>query len=333
MINEPGLTYWTSTGYSRTEIDKVMEEIDSSVLAARIEFRENRNIHMTITNKVEERREGHAPTCIKFLHDVITSYPMELRGTFILWMEDGMWAWSENHSRKAPTLAFGRQSNDHYTMLVPDPAFLESDGYLKDIEDIDAAEKDLPWHKKKPIAFWRGATSGLGLEGPDWKRSPRIALAVFAKEYGDPRRLDACISKVIEFHHPTRAREIIDLGITANYCPFSEFLKYRYLIDVEGNSCAWKSLFLKLASRSLTMKVESHQLEWYYDRLKPWKNIVPVKEDYSNLSEILDWLRQNDDEARKIAEAGAAMVRSITYKDAIRDAGDLLNELFKAQRG
>ncbi len=309
-----------------------MQEVDNYALAARIEFNENRNIHMTITQKVEDRREGHAPACMKFLHDIITSYPTGLTGSFILWMEDGMWPWNEHYSWRAPVLAFGRQSHDHSTMLVPDPAFLESDGYLKDIKDIDATEKDLPWNQKLPTAFWRGATSGLGIEGPLWKSSPRIALALFAKKFDRPEKLDARLTKIVQFEHPTRAQEIRDLGITDDYCPFSNFLKYRYLIDVDGHSCAWRSLFLKLASRSLTLKIESSQLEWYFHRLRPWKNFVPVREDFENLPQILEWLKNHDEEARAIGETGAEFARSLKYQDAVRETGDLLNELFQYQR-
>jgi len=41
--------------------------------------------------------------------------------------------------------------------------------------------------------------------------------------------------------------------------------------------------------------------QWFYDELVPWEHYVPVAHDLSDLFEKIDWLREHDDEARKIS--------------------------------
>lgn len=333
MLNRIPLNYWKLTGYSREDIDDVMREIDNTMLAARIEFKENNNVHFTITNRVEKLRAGHAPTCIRFIHDLVSSYGSgRLRGTVVLWLEDGMWEWHERFSRRVPILAFGRRCADHRTMLVPDPAFLGSKGYLNELEEIKIIDAAIPWHKKKPTAFWRGATTGIGLQDNDFEKVPRIALSLKSKELNNIDKLDASISHVTDFDHPTRKQEILELGIVKPYCEFNDFLKYRYLIDVDGHSCAWKSLFLKLASRCLVLKTESPFMQWYYDKLVPWVNYVPLNKDYQDIEDILAWLPVHDKEAKEIADNGTELAKSITYDAALKDIANLLESLLACQR-
>ena len=57
-----------------------------------------------------------------------------------------------------------------------------------------------------------------------------------------------------------------------------------------------------LAGGSLLLKTESKYYEHFYRDLKPFEHYVPVKEDLSDLMERITWARENDAEAKKIAE-------------------------------
>jgi len=332
MTNSIALNYWNQSGYSKEDVDSVMREIDHDLMAARVEFKENNNIHFAITNKVEERQEGHAPTMIRFIHELVCTHPSgRLKGSVIFWLEDGMWEWHEKYSRRAPILAFGRRTADFRTMLIPDPAFLGARGYQTEIDEILEIDKTLTWPRKIPTIFWRGATTGLGLHDPEWKKVPRIALAIKSKTINNPNKLDAYISHVTDLE-PSRERELFDLGLVKPYCEFNEFLKYRYLVDVDGHSCAWKSLFLKLASQSLVLKTDSPFMQWYYDKLTPWVNYIPLRSDYEDIEEVYEWLSSHDNEAKQIADNGAKLARDISYTDALKDTADLLVNLLSCQK-
>ena len=90
------------------------------------------------------------------------------------------------------------------------------------------------------------------------------------------------------------------------YIPDHTLAFFRYHIDIDGASNAWRSLFLKLLSGSPVVKVESAWgfRQWYYDRLVPWVNYVPVRSDLADFIEAVEWIKAHDDEAQKIGQAG-----------------------------
>ena len=90
----------------------------------------------------------------------------------------------------------------------------------------------------------------------------------------------------------------------------------------EGNTNSWPGLFQKLLTGSPVLKVTSasgHR-QWYYDRLKPWVNFVPVASDMSDLIEKVRWLQAHDDAARAIGDHGRTLARSLDYEGELKSA-------------
>ena len=61
--------------------------------------------------------------------------------------------------------------------------------------------------------------------------------------------------------------------------------------------------------------------QWYYERLKPWINFVPIAADMSDLTDKIAWLRDHDDAARAIGAQGQALVFSMDYEGELMPAG------------
>lgn len=333
MLNDSALRYWNYTGYTRDDILSVMKELDDKVLAAMVDFQEDGTIRFAITTIVEERRAGHFPTMLRFVKEISDIYGAgKLRGSLVLWLEDGMWDWHAGYAQRVPILAFGRKTYDQCTMLIPDPAFLGSQGYQKDIEEINEVNSGIPWESKAPVVFWRGASSGVGLDGECWKNVARIALCIQARNIADRNTVDIALSKVIDFNNPEHGKRIHDLGIVKEPVPFTDFLKYRYQVDADGFACAWMSLFLKLASRCSVLKVESDNIQWYYDKLRPWVHYIPLRPDASNLGEIVDWVMSHEDECRYIASTAGSLMESINYFEASRETMQLFAAVLQCQK-
>ena len=53
-----------------------------------------------------------------------------------------------------------------------------------------------------------------------------------------------------------------------------------------------------MAGGSVGLKVESDFAQSYYGSLKPFENYVPIKSDFSDLIEKIEWLKANDDKAK-----------------------------------
>jgi hypothetical protein len=118
--------------------------------------------------------------------------------------------------------------------------------------------------------------------------------------------------------------EIRDRGYMKPYVSSLEFQKFRYQIDIDGYTSAWSALFQKLATGSTVLKVGSRDgwRQWYYDKLVPWENYVPVDVEMGDLAEKTRWLIDHDEEAQRIGANGRALALSMTYDSQIRAAAE-----------
>jgi hypothetical protein len=91
-------------------------------------------------------------------------------------------------------------------------------------------------------------------------------------------------------------------------------VRYKYQVDIDGNTNSWPGLFQKLLTGSPVLKVQSpgHLRQWYYPRLIPWQNYIPIASDMSDLIEIISYLKRNDDLAFTIGAAGRRLAQNMT---------------------
>ncbi|HEY8161248.1 MAG TPA: glycosyl transferase family 90 [Methylocystis sp.] len=225
-----------------------------------------------------------------------------------------------------PGLAFCSNRSDN--TLVSDHCFVGYRGYqwLRDA----FSKNPVPWDARRPIAFWRGSTTGLprdvtaDLRAIDrnadhpfplsgWRSLERIALCRYTKNNSI---FDVGISNIAQIFDPLCEAELRSEGLMKEFSPPQELQLYKYHIDIDGNVNTFAGLYFKLLSGSPVLKIESSRgfRQWYYDRLLPFENYVPVKSDLSDLLERVEWLRDHDLEAKRIGEAGRALALSMTFK-------------------
>jgi len=81
-----------------------------------------------------------------------------------------------------------------------------------------------------------------------------------------------------------------------------EQLKFKYLICLEGNDVA-TSLKWSLLSNSVVIMSKPIIEGWLMEGLlQPYVHYVPLKEDFSDLDEILEWCITNDDICKQISK-------------------------------
>ena len=61
----------------------------------------------------------------------------------------------------------------------------------------------------------------------------------------------------------------------------------------------------------------SEYFEWWYKYLEPNVHFIPLKKDISDLVEKLKWAKENDDQAKKIAEAGSMLARKLVMGNTL----------------
>ncbi len=331
-VNQNALTYWSTTGYSLQGFHDACAELDQKYMIAVVSFNGTGDVEMRLSRRTWDRQEGHYPSVAKYF-TVIAHHPAMhgVKGDVAVWLEDGLWEWDQVVSRRVPLFAFGRHMYDHYTLLMPDPAYIKSQGYEVEIQEQDPVARDNPWNERLQTIFWRGAASGLGMDNDSWRVSPRILLTSKAREINNPCLVDAKITRLSHLT-PERQEDITALGLTSDEVPFQEFYRYRYLVDVDGYCCAWRSLFLKLATGSVVLKVQSPYLQWFYPELKPWKHYIPLSPDLSDLEDVYGWLVAHDNEVQEIAQQGNEFIRSLEYYASIGVMAEMCRKLIEAQR-
>ena len=82
---------------------------------------------------------------------------------------------------------------------------------------------------------------------------------------------------------------------------------FKYLICTHGPATHWSNRFRALLSTgALVLKQHGTLYEFWEYELEPYVHYLPVKADLSDLIQQLQWARDNDDQARTIAQNGPA---------------------------
>ena len=223
--------------------------------------------------------------------------------------------------------ALGSCSSDPTCFLVPDSIFLQNQGYRNFV--LWFRDHQVPWSERQDRVVWRGSSSG---SAPQWTMLPRVKLCRKAKELAHLELFDCLISieaQVSALDATTMRQEGL---FSEAILPQTELLKYKYHIDIDGNTNSWPGLFLKLLSGSPVLKIasEHNYSQWYYDRLVPFANFIPVRSDLVDLEEKALWLRRNQAEAEAIGQAGRLLACSLDLRSQKEEYCRIASRAFAA---
>jgi hypothetical protein len=229
-----------------------------------------------------------------------------------------------------PGIAFCANKPGYF--LIPDAIYMDSGRYRAYRDAMRRGNP--PWADRQPMAVWRGATTGSPADPAiGWPSLPRVTLCQIGQTH--PDLIDAGITSVGQIDDP-KAREWLEArNLLRDYMPAERFQYYRYQIDIDGNSNSWPGLIAKLLSGSPVLKVASPRgfRQWYYDRLKPWINYVPVDETMRDLVDKIIWLRAHDEVARKIGDHGRDLAEALTDEQEIARAAPVFAAAIRTAGG
>ncbi len=223
-------------------------------------------------------------------------------------------------SKKPPKLLpiFNTTGGKDY-MDIPIVEF-ESLSYVNKLtySSIDTYEGiNLDWKSKKPIALFRGGATGCGYNS---ENNQRLKLEKIYRDLQElqskfPENKDLLFSGDLDIGITSVSKKyIIDESGKLGFINPSEFgisklsekmskqlqSNYKYILVVEGNVSAHR-LVTDMLFNSVIFLVDSIYTVWLSYLLKPYVHYIPIKSDFSDLFEKLEWCKSNDKKCEAIA--------------------------------
>jgi DNA-directed RNA polymerase II subunit RPB2 len=162
---------------------------------------------------------------------------------------------------------------------------------------------NIPWESKINKAVFRGGITGCGTNS---NTNMRIKLAEMNIENKDEYLnvgLVSTTSKNLRFDPIVGlSRFNVNVG-PVDFMSKEEQAKYKYIIHIDGNVAAYRLLEWMLLG-SLIIKVKGKYNLWLDYLMYEGMHYVSVKEDLSDLIEVIEWCRANDESCKQIAERG-----------------------------
>ncbi len=204
--------------------------------------------------------------------------------------------------------AIGCQSKQEINLDIPIPSSDEWDK-IKDNEKYKTK-----WEDKKPIALFRGSTTGCGV---DSSNNARLRLVTLSNKDNLNVALTTITGKMKVYQQKIY---VIDSNkynkYIGNFLNGQEQSMYKYIFNIEGNSQAYR-FSTEFKKQSIILNVKSDFYMWYFDLIKKNKHYVEIDFDYDNLQPTLDYLIKNDSYAKKIAHNGYKFYKKYINKKMI----------------
>ena len=189
-----------------------------------------------------------------------------------------------------------------------------------------ALNDNIKFKDKIATAVWRGGTTGAS---HCWTRFNLMGIDPIAIDY---KRSDldifnrGCARWNLVVKYAANASSMVNVGLSSItfqddkaidiYSRFkapdmkiSDFLKYRYIISVEGNDVA-TGLKWSLATNSVVMMPKPRVETIFREgKLEPWIHYVPLADDLSDLMQMIMHCENRKDKCESIAIQGREFVR------------------------
>jgi hypothetical protein len=142
----------------------------------------------------------------------------------------------------------------------------------------DVKKYDKTFRKKINKAVWRGSSTGF-IE----TKGSRFDLV---KKYFNHHKIDVGFSKIVQ--NKDKYQKYLKNNMT-----IKDQLNYKFIISVEGNDVA-SGLKWQLLSNSIVLMRKPTIESWLMEfRLRPYVHYVPLKDDFSDIEEQINWCNNN----------------------------------------
>lgn len=253
---------------------------------------------------------------VQVIKETIHGLPKPIR--FVLTMADGYSAEPNSllavkdrdnfeSNIKGPDTIVGvlctRNFHDPRALLMP----LDDESFIRGVVDMVGSRVSLPpWEDRKPIAYWRGTLSG----GNAPTLRTQTVWELFEFPHADAKfSRDNPILMV-----PERQGRFIyteDNRFYDDRRGLDDHVKNKYILVLDGNCIASSHQWVFASGSVPIMVTHPDNNYWFKKYLKPGVHYVSVKYDLSDLREKIEWLVNNDAEAKQIANNAMEFAKTV----------------------
>ena len=152
-------------------------------------------------------------------------------------------------------------------------------------ERLEESSEKTQWDDKKNLGFFRGSRTSS-------ERDPLVLLS---------RRKRDLVNAKYTKNQAWRSDKDTLGEKPASEVKLEEHCGFKYLFNFRGVAASFRFKHLFLCN-SLVLHVDSDWVEFFYPAMKPWIHYVPVKNDLSDVEELLEFAMRNDGLVRQIAD-------------------------------
>lgn len=228
-------------------------------------------------------------------------------------------------SRDAMTLCFARNLQDpsrsRNSIVFPDfYQMFDYDGMLPKMRtDL------IPWSAKLSKVLFAGTTTG----SVDPSKNRRVQSCIWSLKNKD--RFEFKLSSVcqmtsqeLDLHCREKGHDVRD--IMGTFMSPAAHMKYKYIMNIEGNTCCWSRVPMIMSSNSLMMNLTHEEGNWFYPFLEDGVTHVDVL-GIEKLEKIVDYYEERPLKcqeitagARAISERVCTQRAAALYSKAVLDA-------------
>lgn len=224
-------------------------------------------------------------------------------------------------------------SSDHYEdipMITPDDWMRISQKYYPEACKNPYESKNdvfnVPWQERKAVAFFRGSATGCGTDASVNMRLKALQLSNERPDLIDAgittfnRRIKKRLNKPLDLIDTTKINkaEFITNEIKATF---------KYVLNIDGHVSAFR-LGHELQMGSVVLLAKSHYYIWFSKMLIPFVHYVPVKCDLSDLFDVIEWCRNNDDKCLQISiSAKEFYYKYLSYDGVMNHLANTINSM------
>ncbi|MCH9631584.1 MAG: hypothetical protein S4CHLAM37_16080 [Chlamydiia bacterium] len=322
------LTQIGEKGFSKNDLTKVLDQFKNDPHVLYFEVNNNKvrfkRFSRAFQNTGDERCFYERLLPISKALKCLASHKMLPDLCFVLTLQDSL-----SFDTAGPIMTFAKNKNAKNTIAFPD--FEAVRGYHLLNREIKAASSKYPFDQKIEKVFWRGTSTGGHYTEQNWNTFPRAIAALTSNSH--PDLVDAKLTNLVQIQDPSVYKHMRKNRLKGSHATKDEHIQYKYLLDVDGNSCTYSRLYWILLSNSTCLKQITSDEQWYYAGLKPGYHYIPLKEDLSDLIEKVTWAKSHPKECEQIAKNATVFAETqLGYFDILKYIYLLLNEYAKLQK-